>query len=413
MELMRNPIRPYAWGSRTAIAELLGEESPARHPQAEMWMGAHPGDPSTLLIEADGSEQSLARRIEADAVAALGDRVTAAFGARLPFLMKVLAAGEPLSLQAHPSMAQAEQGYDAEQAAGIPLNSPDRNYKDRSHKPEIICALTQFHALCGFRAPEQTTKMLAELGIEQLDHYASLLSTEPEADGVRALFSSLITIPSSHLGPLLSDVMDGAVAGIRSGSAFSDVFRTALELGERYPGDAGVLAALMMNRVTLQPGESLYMPAGHLHAYLFGTGIELMANSDNVLRGGLTPKHVDVPELMRVLEFEPGEPAISAGEPAADRDPDSPSVNSVETVYPVPVREFRLSRINLADGSLEVDVPGPQILLTVEGELTLTAADGRVLALRRGRSAWISADERGVRLSGTGVAFRATDGLPM
>ncbi len=368
-----------------------------------MWMGAHPGDPSTVLIENDPSrsEHSLAERIEADPEKMLGPSVSAAFGARLPFLLKVLAAEAPLSLQAHPTNAQAESGFAAEEAAGVPQSSPDRNYKDRSHKPEMICALTEIQALCGFRDPAQTREVLAELGVGQVDSYASLLSTEPAADGVRALFSSLITMPSSRLGPLLGEVLEGAVRAIRAGSSHAEVFRTVLQLGERYPLDAGVLAALMMNRITLPPGTALFLPAGNLHAYLSGTGIELMANSDNVLRGGLTPKHVDVPELMRVLDFRPGDPDISTGVASP----------SGETVFPVPVNEFRLSRIELRDSAIDLDHPGPQILLSVDGAPELTDGCGRRLELTRGRSAWLAAADSGIRLSGSGVVFRATDGL--
>ena len=399
MELMVNRIRPYAWGSRTAIAELIGAPSPAPHPQAELWMGAHPGDPSVLLSAAD--ERSLLDAIADKPVLMLGERVEAEFGPRLPFLFKVLAAAEPLSLQAHPSAAQAASGFASEEAAGVPMAAGGRNYKDGSHKPELICALTEFHALCGFRDPVMTVELLADLGVPQLDHYLSLLSGQPDRDGVRALFSSILTIPSAMLEPLLSAVLSACVRLVREGSPFSTEYRTALELGERYPGDPGVLASLLLNRMTLQPGEALYLSAGNLHAYLAGVGVELMANSDNVLRGGLTPKHVDVPELMRVLDFTAGDVEVLTGD----------QVRPGEVVYRTPAPEFRLARLTLSAEPLDLTHEGPQMVLVVDGSATVTDGDGNAVQVERGRSVWVAADDRGVTITGSGVAFRATDGL--
>ena len=399
MELMDNRIRPYAWGSRTAIAELIGAPSPAPHPQAELWMGAHPGDSSTLLGPA--GERPLIESIADKPVLLLGERVEARFGPRLPFLFKVLAAAEPLSLQAHPSSEQAARGFALEEAAGVPIGASGRNYKDASHKPELICALTDFQALCGFREPTTTVRLLADLAVPQLDHYLALLSGQPDADGVRALFSSMLTIPSAVLQPLLNSVLAACVQLVRAGSAFSTEYRTALELGERYPGDPGVLASLLLNRVSLAPGQALYLPAGNLHAYLSGVGVELMANSDNVLRGGLTPKHVDVPELMRVLDFTAGPVEILNGT----------EVRPGEVVYPTPAAEFRLSRLALSEQKLDLTHDGPQVVLVVEGSATATDPDGRSVTIDRGRSIWISAADQGVSITGTGTAFRATDGV--
>ncbi len=399
MELMDNRIRPYAWGSRTAIAELMGAPSPAPHPQAELWMGAHAGDPSVLLDPA--GERSLLDAIADKPVLMLGERVEARFGPRLPFLFKVLAAAEPLSLQAHPSAEQAALGFDQEEAAGVPIGAGGRNYKDGNHKPELLCALTEFEALCGFRDPVVTVELLADLAVPQLDHYLSLLSGQPDSDGVRALFSSILTIPSSMLAPLLTAVLNACVRLVREGSAFAPEYRTALELGERYPGDPGVLASLLLNRVTLQPGQALYLSAGNLHSYLAGVAVELMANSDNVLRGGLTPKHVDVPELMRVLDFTAGDVEVLTGD----------EVRPGELVYRTPAPEFRLSRLALTGEPLGLDHDGPQVVVVVDGAATVTDGDGRSVAVRRGHSVWIAAGDVGVSISGSGLAFRATDGL--
>ncbi len=402
MELMRNRIRPYAWGSRTAIAELLGEPVPSPHPQAELWLGAHPGDPSEVLVH--GVPQRLDERIAADPEAQLGPEVATRYGGRLPFLLKVLAADQPLSLQAHPSLTQAGEGFDAEDAAGIPVHHPNRNYKDRFHKPELICALTEFHALCGFRDPEVTVDVLTGLKVPELDHYLALLSGQPDAHGVRALFSTLMTLPQTSLNALLDAVLAGAAARLAEGSEHAGDYRLLLELGERYEGDSGVIAALMLNRIILEPGEALYLPAGNLHAYLQGVGVELMANSDNVLRGGLTPKHVDVPELMRVLDFTAGDREVLEGEDAGPH----------EVVYRTGAAEFELSRIDLGgpgEGDIVSLPPGlPQVVLCTEGSAELADAAGDRLILQRGQSAWIAAGDAGVGVWGDGTVYRATVG---
>jgi mannose-6-phosphate isomerase len=397
---MTNRVRAYAWGSRTAIAELLGEPVPSVHPQAELWIGAHPGDPS--LLDLGNGAISLAEHISADPGGTLGG-IAAEFGDRLPFLLKVLAAAEPLSLQAHPSAAQAKAGFAAEEAAGIAITSPLRNYKDASHKPELICALTEFHALCGFRDPDRSVALLQELGSKEFDRYLTLLAGQPDEQGTRALFSSIITMPPAALMPVLDSVLAACVERVRAGSDFITEYRTALELGERYPGDPGVLASLLMNRVTLQPGQALYLGAGNLHAYLSGTGVEIMANSDNVLRGGLTPKHVDVPELMRVLDFTVGDVPVIEAVPAGQG----------RSRYPTPAAEFALTRLDPASvpGGIPLDHHGPQVVLVVEGTGVLTDRDGHQLEVGRGHSAWVGASESGVTFGGQCAAFLATDGL--
>jgi mannose-6-phosphate isomerase len=401
MELMRNKIRPYAWGSRTAIADLLGQPSPAAHPQAELWMGAHPDDPSVLV--GDGDERSLLDVVRADPASTLGDAVVAEFGDRFPFLLKVLAAAEPLSLQAHPSAQLARRGFDAEEEAGVARNDPNRNYTDPWPKPEMICALTELHALCGFAEPAHTVALIEELGVPELRHYLGLLAGQQDAEGTRALFSTLITLPPNAIAQVLDAVLAACVTKVREAtSPFLPQYRTALELAERYPGDAGVLASLMLNRVTLQPGQALYLHSGNLHAYLSGTGVEIMGNSDNVLRGGLTPKHVDVPELMRVLDFTPGPAEVLGGTPD--------DAAAAEIVYRTPAREFRLARLEVGREPRDLTHPGPQILLVTEGSVTVESAD-RSIELPRGRSVWIPASDRDVRVSGAGQVFRATDGL--
>ncbi len=400
MELMRNRIRPYAWGSRTAIAELTGAPSPSAHPQAEMWMGAHPDDPSTLLGP-DG-ERSLADEVAADPVGTLGSGPAEHFGGRFPFLLKVLAAAEPLSLQAHPSAKLARAGFDAEEAAGVPRSDAARNYTDPWPKPEMICALTDFEALCGFAPAERTVDLMRTLEVPQLEHYIALLAEQQDAEGTRALFSSLITLPPNALASLLDAVLGACVAAVKAGSGpYVKEYRTALELAELYPGDTGVLASLLLNRVTLRPGEALYLASGNLHAYLQGTGVEIMGNSDNVLRGGLTPKHVDVPELMRVLDFTPSPVRVLRGDAASEG----------ETVYPSPAAEFRLSRLQVGEGPREITHPGPQVLLVTGGSITVRGENHDEVEVAQGQSLWIAARDKGIELRGAGTVFRATDGL--
>jgi len=408
VELLRGAIRTYAWGSRTAIADFTGRPVPTAHPEAELWLGAHPADPA--WVQTPDGERPLLDLVKADPEGQLGPAVRARFGDALPFLVKILAADEPLSLQAHPSSEQAVEGYAREDRLGVPLSSPERNYRDRSHKPEILVALQPFEALAGFRPAARTVELLRALAVSDLDPYVNLLSDQSDADGLRALFTTWITLPQPDLDVLVPAVLDGAINYLRSeDTEFAAVARTALELGERYPGDAGVLAALLLNRVHLQPGEAIYLPAGNLHTYLHGVGLEVMANSDNVLRGGLTPKHVDVPELLRVLNFTP----------ATDKDL-HPEVqqDGFERSYRTPAAEFAVSILHLDGEHLghEVDAPcrheGPQVLICADGAVTVLGKAGEV-QLERGSAAWVSADDGRIRLVAEQPAtlFRATVGI--
>jgi mannose-6-phosphate isomerase len=402
VELLENPVRAYAWGSRTVIPDLLGQEVPSPHPQAEMWLGAHPAD-SSRLVHADGGRTSLLDALGADPKQLLGPERSERWESTLPFLLKVLAADEPLSLQAHPSIEQARVGFAREEAAGIARDASDRNYKDANHKPELICALTELHALVGFRDPAVTVRLLRALEVPELAGHAELLAAQPDADGLRALFTTWITLPQAMLDTLVPALQEGCVRLAGSEGEFSTEARTALELSERYPGDAGVLAALLLNRVTIDPGDALYLPAGNLHAYLSGAGIEIMANSDNVLRGGLTPKHVDVPELLRVLDFHPTPPPIVVGNPDGDW-----------VRYDTPAEEFLLRRFDGSPGR-PVVVPkgGPRILLCTAGAACVRSLGGD-LEIARGASLWLGASDTDVtiepRAEGTQL-FLASDAL--
>ncbi len=378
MELLDNPVRPYAWGSRTTIADLVGRPVPAPHPEAELWMGAHPGDPSRV------GDEPLPSVLAADPEGQLGAAVAARWNGRLPFLLKVLAAEEPLSLQAHPSAEQAAEGYAREEKQGIPRDAGNRNYPDPTPKPELLCALTEFHALAGFRDPHRTVELLRSVSTPGLVPYVELLAGQPNGEGLRALFTTWITLPQPAIDALLPELLDECVLHVKDHGPFELECRTVLELGESYPGDAGVLAALLLNRLVLGPGEAIFLPAGNLHAYLRGTALEVLANSDNVLRGGLTPKHVDVPELLRVLDFGYGDMDVCTGEQSGAR-----------YVYRTTAPEFELTRMEWVDGDASpVALPGgtPRIVVTIDGSVTVAGQDQK-LELPRGSSMWVPASD--------------------
>ncbi|MER6615347.1 mannose-6-phosphate isomerase, class I [Streptomyces xantholiticus] len=389
MDRLANTVRPYAWGSTTAIPELLGV-APTGEPQAEMWMGAHPGAPSRVTRGAE-RDRPLSEVIAAAPERELGEAAVAKFGPRLPFLLKLLAAGAPLSLQVHPDLTQARDGYGAEESAGVPLDAPHRNYKDANHKPELICALTPFDGLCGFRSAAAAAELLAGLEVDSLKPYVDLLHAQPEEAALREVLTAVLTADPQDMA---ATVAEAAAAAERLGGDYAPYAAIA----HHYPGDPGVIAAMLLNHVRLQPGEALFLGAGVPHAYLDGLGVEIMANSDNVLRCGLTPKHVDVPELLRIVRFEATEPGILRPE-------ESPSG---EEVYDTPIDEFRLSRYVLAPDAEPRDLTAstPQILLCTAG--SVTAGE---LTLAPGESAFVPAGEK-AELSGTGggpgTVFRAT-----
>ncbi|MFF0834268.1 MULTISPECIES: mannose-6-phosphate isomerase, class I [unclassified Streptomyces] len=380
MDRLDNTVRPYAWGSTTAIPHLLGVE-PSGEPQAEMWMGAHPGAPSRT------ARGTLVEVIDADPERELGPAAVARFGPRLPFLLKILAAGAPLSLQVHPDLEQAREGYADEERRGVPVDAPHRNYKDANHKPELICALTEFDGLCGFRAPAEAAGLLEGLGVDSLKPYAGLLRAHPEETALREVLTAVLSADPDEMA---HTVAEATAACTRLGGDYAPYAGIA----RHYPGDPGVIAAMLLNHVRLEPGEALFLGAGIPHAYLDGLGVEIMANSDNVLRCGLTPKHVDVPELLRIVRFEAGDPGVLRPEAAPDG----------EEVYDTPIDEFRLSRYVLPEGGTARDLTldTPQILLCTAGSVRAGEHE-----LAPGQSVFVPAGEK-AEVSGAGTVFRAT-----
>jgi mannose-6-phosphate isomerase len=372
-----NTPRDYAWGSTTAIAELLGT-TPSGRPEAELWLGAHPGSPSVL----DG-----------------GDRTLVEVAPGLPFLLKVLAAASPLSLQAHPTPEQAAAGFAAENAAGIPLDAPERNYKDASAKPEILYALSEeFRALCGFRPVAETRTLL--LPVSGDERITPLLERLVDDSSLRATFEWLITRGRG---------VDDLIAALVETSAVADdlAWDTVRRLADSYPGDPGIAISVLMHTAVLHPGQVLYLPAGNIHAYLEGLGIELMASSDNVLRGGLTPKHVDVPELLKVLDFRPL--------PLPLLEPERPQAGVA--VFRPDVPDFVLTVVS-RDGAVDGDrlagtvVPltGPAIAICTRGSVTLGDAAASGYEFGRGESVYVT-DESSLTVSGDGLVFIASTGV--
>ena len=383
-------VRHYPWGSRTVIPELLGLPVPAEEPYAELWMGAHPDDPSRL---SDG--RSLDDAIAADPEMLLGAAVAARFGPRLPFMLKVLAADTPLSLQAHPTTAQAQAGFAAEEAAGIAHDDPTRTFTDPHHKPELLMALTPFEVLCGFRPVEESLHCLAKLQVPELKPTIAALAR----GGLRAVIPQLLALSDRQRTVLVETVAVAAARFIAaSDPEFINTYQWAATLAQAYPGDAGVVISLMCNHLKLAPGEAIFLPAGNLHAYLAGAGVEVMSSSDNVLRGGLTDKHVDLAALIEVLDFTDGRVSVV-----------HPVLGPGGLRYPVPVEDFDLTRCELDAGSGVLTTSGPQVLRCAEGRAVLQSAVDE-LVLETGCSAFVPAGDSLIA-RGPAVLYRVTTSL--
>ena len=393
-ERLTGKLQPYAWGSTTFIPELLGEQ-PTGEPQAELWLGAHTSASSML------GDRPLTEVIAEDPVGVVGSAAVRAFGDGLPFLLKVLAAAKPLSLQAHPSREQAEQGFQREEEAGVAADAADRLYKDAWPKPEMLCALMESEALCGFRDPDQTYRLFSRLGVREATTLVAPLAetTTPPEERLATVFGRLLRLADDER----QVVREVTAAADKVGDDDPELglfARTARELGEHFDDDPGVLAALLLNRLPLQPHQAVFLPAGNLHAYLHGGGVEIMANSDNVMRGGLTPKHVDADELLAILDFSPGFPGYV--EPIED----SPG----RWRYPTPAPEFALWRLEPRQSSVEVPVSAlARVLLVADGSVELRGSTGDLL-LERGQSAFARAGEV-LTVDGSGTVFVAGPGV--
>ena len=391
-------IQNYAWGSLELLPKMLGTPVPSAAPEAELWFGTHHNAPSSIRLEQ--GTQRLDVVIEQDPLAQLGARTLEQFG-QLPFLLKILAVGRPLSIQAHPSAEQARVGYKRERAQGISPTDPRANYRDEWPKPELLCPLTEFNALCGFRPVSELVRMFGALGGACFSAAAQVLRNRPEPEALRDLVSTWLTAKDDTR---LSAIRSGLEA-CRSATSKSDVAadaQLALDLAALSPGDSGVLVALLLKHVHLSPGEGLFVPAGAMHAYLGGLAVEVMANSDNVLRGGMTPKHVDVAELLSVVRFSADPPQLV---PLGGSD-------GLEQFFEVAVPHFRVSRVCVEPqrhwcASTRI---GPEMLLCVEGQLNVMSPTTESLMLGPGECAWVCATEDAYCAAGRGTAYRVQVG---
>ena len=407
-----NPIQHYAWGSKTGLARLQGRQA-ATEPEAELWIGAHPQAPSAVTVA--GRRITLDRLVAERPAEMLGP-VAARFGPELPFLLKVLAVAEPLSIQAHPSLGQAAEGFAREQEAGIAPDAPHRNYRDRNHKPELAVALEPYWMMSGFRPYAELVRYVEAVGVPELRAATDGLRRQAPERALAVLLATVLQLSDRERADLVSRTEEHAASQLRredrgsnpedTGSPSSALTkaqtaaRWVQRLAASYPGDAGVLSPYLLNVVHLAPGEGTFTGAGTLHAALSGTAVELQANSDNVLRGGLTVKHVDVPELLRVARFVPQEAAVL--NPAADA--------NGERCYPTPAAEFALSSValdTLREPPFVGTTTGPEILLFLYGDAVVTDLDGRTVSCRSGEALFVPAAVKGYRARGKATMFRA------
>lgn len=392
--LLRNPVQEYAWGSKTFIPELLGEPSPSASPRAELWMGVHPKGISK--VHWDGAWISLRDLIQRNPINILGREVAKRFQNQLPFLLKILAAAMPLSIQAHPDLSQASRGFAEENRLQIPIDDPLRNYRDENHKPEILCALTPFDALRGFRKADDILALFGKVPIPSLGAPIRLLRKDKSARGLAGFLSALLALGAEDRRRAVSELL----AASESLASSDPVFTWVVRLHQWFSGDIGVFSPLLMNLIHLEPGEALYIDSGELHSYLQGAGVELMATSDNVIRAGLTTKHADVPELLRILRFEEDLGEIIT--PLA--------LNRSEWVYPTPAKEFVLSRLSLRKGAphRETDRKSLAIMICTQGNAEITdVANAEGLPVSRGSIFLVPALVTEVSMEGDATLYKA------
>lgn len=391
---MHGVIRSYPWGSYEVIARLQGRVVPSEHPEAELWFGTHPAAPGLVEL-ADGSRSGADEWLGGPPGTRLGDVVPDQHGSRLPFLLKFLAIAEPLSLQLHPTADTAQAGFAAEEAAGVPRDAPHRRYRDPYAKRELLVALTPVAALCGLRSADRVAAVLDLLGLPALAPVRASL-----AEGVPAALSTLLHWPGDERAGLVDAVAHAATEALdglnREGSSapVSASLEIVGELARRYPRDPGVVASLLLTPVRLAPGEALHVPPGVLHCYLSGEGVEVMVASDNVLRGGLTSKPVDVEALLENLVTVDGDDLLA-----------QPCREGSEDVYDVGAVEFRLSRAAVRGRVRLAASPGsPQLLLVTDGDVRVGGAAG--VDVSAGTAALIAADAGDLDLAGDGDVFR-------
>lgn len=392
--ILKNSIQEYAWGSHTAIADLTGQALPSKKPQAELWMGAHPKAPS--LVRCGNRWISLLELIRKNPVEMLGKIVSEKYNNQLPYLFKVLAVARALSIQAHPDLEQARRGFARENHNKIPMDAFNRNYRDLNHKPECICALTRFWGLNGFRRVPDIVSRMRKVSGPELSKEISDLENTPDPKGLQRFFENFMTLDAARK----KIVINKAIQNAEKLSGDDPVYEWMVKLYDEYPGDTGIFAPVLLNLICLEPGHAMFIKSGVLHAYLEGMGVEIMANSDNVVRGGLTPKYSDVPDLGRILSFTGKSPEVLV--PLAK--------NSLESVYPCPAKEFILSKIRL-DGSKIYQSPADrslEIILCIKGKGYILDGKNRALELKKGTAVMVPAAVRKYTVKGKLLLYKAS-----
>ncbi|KRD47283.1 mannose-6-phosphate isomerase [Oerskovia sp. Root918] len=408
-------LQSYDWGSRSALHSLLGLEQDGG-PLAEMWMGAHPKGPSSASADG-GPSASLADLIRADPVAMLGQRVLDEYGPRLPYLLKVLAADRALSLQVHPQPHRARAGFNRENRAGIPRGSAERSFHDDQHKPEMVVAISRFEGLSGFRRPARVLELLDGLRGDLVARMRAALAARPSAAGLQEAFTLALharTLPdvAADLAVTVADVAARLGAGTTSPRADA----TVVSLAEQHPGDPGAIVSMMLNRVTLEPGESMFVPAGHVHAYLSGCAVEVMSSSDNVLRAGLTTKRVDVEALLACVAYAPGPAArprvrrLGAGTAPGRRGTLAAGGGLQEYRAAIPEFALVMGEVTVGDGAVAVPAEGPRIVLVLDGQIEVecpaagsgTPGESLQAVVRAGESVFVPHAAGTLALRGSG-----------
>ncbi|WED24255.1 mannose-6-phosphate isomerase, class I [Vibrio sp. JC009] len=386
---MQNVIQDYAWGSRTSINEIFGIDNPENKPQAEIWMGAHPNGCSK--IKENGETQLLSDFINLDKSGILTVETDTQFG-ELPYLFKVLAAASALSIQVHPSKEQAEIGFEKEEQAGIARNAANRNYKDPNHKPELVYALTEYQAMNGFRMFPEILELFKKVKVSVIAELVAAYEASTNAEGLEAFFSAILSLEGEQKEKAVAELMEFAQANKED-----ELFALILELAGLYPGDIGLFMPLMLNVLTLQPGEAMFLYACTPHAYLKGTGLEIMANSDNVLRAGLTPKYIDVEELVdcTIFQEKPQSELLTA-----------PEIRDGGQYYPIPVDDFNFAVFMSAD-DLTLRTESAEILLAMDSDLTLTHNSGETVTIKKGESVFVPAYAGKFNITSEGRVARA------
>ena len=343
----------------------------------------------------DDGLQKLSDLIDLYPESILGAETVERFGPALPFLFKVLASEKALALQVHPNKEQAEKGFERENARGIGLNAPYRNYLDRNHKPEMICALESFWCLAGFRRIDRIVDELESLRLTTIDKEIDLFTRSQSTPELKLLFDSIMLMVDERKRLFVKEVVE------RAADSNADRYKWIVELNHQYPGDIGVVAPLFLNLFHLRAGQAVYLGAGLVHAYLRGFGIELMSNSDNVLRGGLSVRHIDIPEFVKILQYN-----------ESSVDPITPiEVEKGTDVYMTPTSDFCLSRIRLKKGLHYVSSQrrAVEILICIDGAAVLHYGDlPDEIVIHKGDSFLVPADVPAYELEGEGMLFKAS-----